>query len=355
MGTIRTNFWKDKRIFLTGHTGFKGSWLSLWLSHLGAKVTGYALPPATTPNLFECANIQQCLEKHIIGDIRSAKDLNRALTRARPQIVVHMAAQPIVLESYKNPVETFSINIMGTVNVLEAVRNCKGIKAVINVTSDKCYENKERLHECREGEPLGGVDPYSSSKACSELVTAAYRNSFFNQKHAASIASARSGNVIGGGDWAPYRLVPDCIRSFLDKKAFVIRNPDAIRPWQHVFEALYGYLLLAEKLYCEGPKYAEAWNFGPKKADAKSAKWVAERLCDKLGPAIFFIIENRPQPHEASSLVLNSSKARKTLGWKPRWNLDQALDKIVEWAKGFEKGQDCKELCLAQIDNYMSG
>jgi CDP-glucose 4,6-dehydratase len=355
MSLLETKFWKGRSVFVTGHTGFKGSWLCLVLSDCGAKVTGYSLSPPTRPSLFECAKVKASLEKHVIGDVRNADRLNQALSKAKPHLVIHMAAQPIVLESYKNPVETFSTNVMGTVNVLEAVRRCRAVKAVINVTSDKCYDNKERLRGYRESEPLGGKDPYSSSKACSELVTAAYRYSFFNDSAAAAIATARSGNVIGGGDWAQHRLVPDCIRAFLGNRTVTIRNPRAIRPWQHVLESLNGYLLLAQKLLCEGEKYAQAWNFGGSESDAGSAQWVVSRLCKKWGGSANFVLERAPQPLEASRLMLDSSRAVKALGWKRRWTLDQALDKTVEWAKGYEKGEDPQRMCCAQIRSFVNG
>lgn len=293
---VEKTFWHNKKIFVTGHTGFKGSWLCLWLTALGAKVTGYALEPPTEPNLYKLCKIDTYIESNI-ADIRNIDSLWNAMSTAQPDIVIHMAAQPIVLESYRHPVATYAVNVMGTVHVLEAVRKCKSVRAVINVTTDKCYENKEWVWGYRENELLGGYDPYSNSKACSELVTSAYRSSFFNPRdyksHGVAIATARAGNVIGGGDWAPGRLVPDCVRALLKGEKIIIRNPGAIRPWQHVLEPLNGYLLLAQRLYEEGPRYAEAWNFGPCDDDVKSVQWIVERLCSKWGNNVSYAIEKK--------------------------------------------------------------
>lgn len=349
------NFWKGKRVFITGHTGFKGHWLCLWLHTLGAEVTGYALNPPTNPNLFELCNIDRLITS-IISDIRDIKSLNEAVRSCHPEIIIHMAAQPLVRESYKNPVETYSINVMGTVNLFEAVRNCKGVKAILNVTTDKCYENKEWYWGYRENEPMGGYDPYANSKACSELVTSAYRNSFFNTKdyhiHGVGLASARSGNVIGGGDWAADRLIPDCIRALLTGEKIIIRNPDAIRPWQHVLEPLSGYLLLAQKLYKDGPGYAEAWNFGPDDTDAKPAEWIVKKMCEKWGQNASYGIDKGIHPHEAHYLKLDCSKAKALLGWYPRWNLEKALDTVIEWTRAYKEHKDVRKLCLKQIEEY---
>jgi len=349
-------FWEGKRVLVTGHTGFKGSWLCLWLNALGAEVTGYALNPPTDPNLFELCGTDK-LVKSIIADVRDADKLQKEMIAAKPEIIIHMAAQPLVRDSYKMPAETYAINVMGTVNLLEAVRKCKSAKSVINVTTDKCYENKEWIWGYRENEPLGGYDPYSNSKACSELVTAAYRNSFFNpgnySLHGVGVASARAGNVIGGGDWGTDRLIPDCVRAILRGERIVIRNPKAIRPWQHVLEPLRGYLLLAQKLYKDGPGHAEAWNFGPDESDAKTVEWVVKKICALWRENASYEIDQEEHPHEASSLKLDCAKARSRLDWQPVWNLDSALDKIVEWTIAYQKGQDVREVCLKQIDEYM--
>ncbi|MFC4599692.1 CDP-glucose 4,6-dehydratase [Cohnella hongkongensis] len=282
-----SSFWENKKVFVTGHTGFKGSWLSLWLSHKGARVTGYSLSPPTSPSLFKLAKVESQIEKSILGNIIDYDRLNSALQEAQPEIVIHMAAQPLVRESYKSPLETYQVNVMGTVNLFEAIRNTESVRAVVNVTTDKCYQNNEWEWGYRENEPLGGYDPYSSSKACSELVTAAYRNSFFPKdlyaSHGVAIASARAGNVIGGGDWATDRLIPDVIRSMLKREKVTIRNPHSIRPWQHVLEPLGGYMLLAELLYEHGTQYGEAWNFGPEDQDVKPVQWIVENLAYKWG------------------------------------------------------------------------
>lgn len=340
---------------MTGHTGFKGSWLCLWLHSLGAEVSGYALEPPTNPSLFELCKIDT-LVKSTIADVRDGEALLKAMLAARSEIVIHMAAQPLVRDSYKMPVETYSINVMGTVHLFDAVRKCPSVKAVINVTTDKCYDNKEWVWGYRETEPLGGFDPYSSSKACSELVTSAYRSSYFNPNdhagHGVGIASARAGNVIGGGDWAPDRLVPDCIGAMLKGDPVVIRNPHAVRPWQHVLEPLSGYLLLAEKLYTEGPPYSEAWNFGPDNTDAKPVEWIVKKLCAKWGGKASYTIEQGTSLHEAHYLKLDSSKARTALNWHPRWGLDRAIDSIVAWTRAYQQNRGLQEVCLEQIDEY---
>ena len=362
MEKINQKFWQDKRVFLTGHTGFKGAWLSLWLSQLGAKVTGYALEPPTDPSLFELCQVKELLSSSIIADIRDRETLHKAVKAALPEIVIHMAAQPLVRESYKSPVETYSINVMGTVNLFEAVKAVNGIKAVINVTSDKCYENPDRGKGRRvrgqgfkEIAALGGHDPYSSSKACSELVTAAYRASFFSpdeyKNHGVALASARAGNVIGGGDWAKDRLVPDFVRAILAEEQIVIRNPRAVRPWQHVLEPLSGYLELAQKLYEEGPKYAEAWNFGPEAKGAKTVEWIVNKLCEKWEGSSCRI-DLRKHPPEAHYLRLDISKAKRRLNWRPKWGLDQALDKVVEWTRAYQQKENLRQVCFKQIEEY---
>jgi CDP-glucose 4,6-dehydratase len=349
LGLSRNQFWLGKKVFITGHTGFKGSWLSLWLNKLGAEVTGYALQPPTLPSLFDITQLSANMNS-IIGDIRDADSLNKAIAASTPDIVIHMAAQPLVRESYNSPVETYATNVMGTVNLLEALRQSQSVKAIVNVTTDKCYENKEWVWGYRENEPLGGLDPYSSSKACSELVTQAYRHSFFH--NGIALASARAGNVIGGGDWATDRLIPDCINALLENKAIRIRNPNSIRPWQHVLEPLNGYISLAEKLYTDGQAYAESWNFGPSEQDAKPVQWIVETLCDKWGETKGFTMDEGEHPHEARYLKLDCSKAKHELQWQPCWNLDTAVDKIVEWSKVYQAQGNIREICLEQISAY---
>ena len=349
-------FWAGKRVFLTGHTGFKGSWLSVWLKDLGAELTGYALSPPTKPSLFEVANVSSGMTS-IIGDIRDPAALTKALCDARPEIVIHMAAQPIVRLSYEQPVETYSTNVMGLVHLFEAVRKSPGVRAVVNVTSDKCYENKEWVWGYRESEPMGGYDPYSSSKGCAELVTAAYRRSFFNPddygNHGIALASARAGKVIGGGDWALDRLIPDIMRAIEAGQPVSIRNPHAIRPWQHVLEPLSGYLTLAEKLYEAGPAFAEGWNFGPAEGDARPVQWIVERLTQMWGEGARWQLDSRSNPvHEAHYLKLDCSKARMALGWNPIWGLEQALSRITDWHKWSLQGCNMYAKTLSQVREY---
>ncbi len=348
-------FWKNKKVFITGHTGFKGSWLSLWLHSMGARVTGYSLAPPTVPNLFETARVGEFV-KTVTGDVRDASLLKKAMLESRPEIVIHMAAQPLVRESYKNPIETYSINVLGTVHFFEAIRACPDVKAVVNVTTDKCYENKGMVLGYHENDPLGGYDPYSNSKACSELVTASFRDSFFNladyAQHGKGVSSARAGNVIGGGDWAADRLVPDCVRAFLSGKTVLVRNPRAVRPWQHVLEPLDGYLLLAQKLYENGRDYSEAWNFGPDETDAQPVEWIVKRMCEVWGKNASYRIDVGDHPHEAHYLRLDCSKAKSRLGWKPRWSLEKSLDMIVAWTLAYSQGKDVRESCLEQIMEY---
>ncbi|WP_394560542.1 CDP-glucose 4,6-dehydratase [Aquipseudomonas alcaligenes] len=342
-------FWNDKRVFLTGHTGFKGSWLALWLSQMGARVHGYALAPATAPSLYTVANVASHLAASTIADIRDATTLHTALKAAQPDVVFHLAAQPLVRYSYHAPVETYAVNVMGTVNLLEAVRNVPGIRSVVNVTTDKCYENRERSEPYSEDEALGGYDPYSSSKACSELVTSAYRRSFM-EGLSVGLASARAGNVIGGGDWADDRLLPDFLRAIDAGKTLMIRYPGAIRPWQHVLEPLSGYLSLAEHLATD-PHFAQGWNFGPHEQDARSVEWIVDRLCSRI-PGARWQREAAHQPHEAGTLKLDSRKAQQQLGWHPRWNLETALDKTVAWHQAWKQGADMHAFSLDQIQEY---
>jgi CDP-glucose 4,6-dehydratase len=355
---METAFWKNRRVFITGHTGFKGSWLCLMFNAFGAKVTGYAQRPPTDPNLFEICSVRS-IAKTVFSDIRDLKTLKKSLISASPEIVIHMAAQPLVRESYANPLETYSTNVMGTANILEGVRDCTSVRAVVIVTSDKCYENKEWIWSYRENEPLGGFDPYSSSKACSEMVAAAYRNSFFNPEayktHRVALASARAGNVIGGGDWAKDRLIPDCIRAVMKKEKIIIRNPKAVRPWQHVFEPLTGYLMLAEKLYRKGPFFGEAWNFGPNDDDTKPVAWIAQKISGQFGaPLALQRTSERNGGHEASTLRLDSTKAQQVLGWHPKWGLERTVDRTMNWYKAYMDGQDMRKISDQQIEEYLS-
>ncbi len=354
---VKSEFWRGKRVFLTGHTGFKGSWLSLWLQSLGAQVAGYALPAPTNPSLFDIARVADGMDS-VIADIRDLTSLHRAMQSAQPEIVIHMAAQPLVRESYRNPVDTYATNVMGTVNLLEAVRHTPGVKAVVNITTDKCYENREWVWGYRENEPMGGYDPYSNSKGCAELVSAAYRSSFFNpgdyERHGVALATVRAGNVIGGGDWAQDRLIPDILSAFEAGTSVHIRNPHSIRPWQHVLEPLRGYLTLAERLFERGAAYAEAWNFGPRDEDAKPVGWIVEQLASLWGPGANWQIDAGEHPHEAHFLKLDISKARSLLDWNPALNLQQALELIVAWTQARQARQDMRQATLSQIQAYQA-
>jgi len=357
LGKVDPGFWKGKRVFLTGHTGFKGGWLSLWLSSMGAKVTGYALAPNTNPSFFDVVGVQSFLEQGHIGDIRDLAILKMSMEQAAPDIIIHMAAQPLVRYSYDNPVETFETNVMGTVNVLEAARTIGSLKAIVVVTTDKCYENQEWIWGYRENEPLGGADPYSSSKACAELVTSAYRQSFFSGNVASSTAvlgSARAGNVIGGGDWSLDRLIPDALAAFEAGKPLVLRNPLATRPWQHVLEPLSGYLMLAQALYESGKPFASAWNFGPGDEGNNTVEQVIDILSSAWGGKTGWQQDPSAQPHEAHLLKLDCSKAHQILRWAPRWKLDQSIEKIVQWHQAFKSGKDMKAVSLEQINSYLS-
>ncbi|HEX7639383.1 MAG TPA: CDP-glucose 4,6-dehydratase [Burkholderiaceae bacterium] len=349
-GNVDAAFWRGKRVFLTGHTGFKGGWLSLWLQRLGAEVQGYALAPEGRHNLFTEARVAQGMAS-AFGDIRDLAGLQGALGAFRPDVVIHMAAQPLVRLSYAQPVETYATNVMGTVHLLEAVRATPGVRAVVNVTTDKCYENREWAWGYREDEPMGGHDPYSNSKGCAELVSSAYRRSFFAQGGPA-LATARAGNVIGGGDWATDRLVPDILRAFERGEPVVIRNPHSTRPWQHVLEPLSGYLVLAQRLWDEGAAFAEGWNLGPRDEDARPVQWIVERLVQQWGGGARWQLDGGQHPHEAHYLKLDISKARARLGWQPRWRLAEALDHIVSWHRAWLAGEDVRALCLEQIDRY---
>ena len=352
------NFWQGKSVFLTGHTGFKGSWLSLWLKNLGAKLIGYSLPPPTDPSLFELVGIADNMVS-IQGDVLNFENLKSAIKKYKPEIVIHMAAQSLVRYSYNHPLETYMTNVIGTANILEAVRQTGGAKAVLIVTSDKCYENNEQVAGYKENDNMGGYDPYSSSKGCAELVTSAFRQSFFPrnnfEKHGTAVASARAGNVIGGGDWAQDRLIPDVVRGILSKQTIKIRNPNAVRPWQHVLEPLGGYLTLVEKLYNNGPQFAEAWNFGPKDSDDKSVAWVVERFLKIWGGNITWLSEEDKTLHEAAYLRLNCNKAQNCLSWEPHWGIENALEKTAEWYKAYKEKQNIQEVAILQIAQYEKG
>ena len=351
MNKVSKNFWKNKKVFITGHTGFKGSWTSIWLSKLECEVFGFSLDPTTSPSLFIEADISSDV-KTFTGDIRNYDLVYEQIKLFNPEIVIHMAAQPLVRESYKNPLETYSTNVMGTANVLEVCRHIDSVRAIVNVTTDKCYENKEWEWPYRENEPLGGHDPYSSSKACSELLSKSYAKSFFNDNNV-FLATARAGNVIGGGDWSTDRLIPDALKAFQDKRELVIRNPESTRPWQHVLEPISGYLCLAEKIYTYGDEYTGAWNFGPNESGIATVMDVVEKLAKKWGGDASWALDNKSHPHEAKNLMLDISKARSKLDWRPLWDLDKALDEIITWHKEWlNNSSEIKNKCLKQIQSY---
>ena len=346
----QTNFWQNKRVIITGHTGFKGTWLSTWLGLLGAKLCGISLAPDTTPSLFELTNMHKRLTSHIV-DVRNYDQVEKIFREFNPEIVIHMAAQPLVRESYKNPSETYSTNVMGTVNVLEACRSCIDLRAIVCVTTDKVYENKEWYWGYRENEAMGGHDPYSSSKGCTELVCSAYRRSFFSENKV-SLATARAGNVIGGGDWSKDRLIPDILRALEKQRVVEIRNPHAIRPWQHVLEPLSGYLDLAKALYCNGERFSGAWNFGPEDSDALSVNKICEKLISSWGSNAEYQIQAGNHPHEAQYLKLDISKVKRELGWRPRWDLHKAIEMIVRWHKAFLNEECVISICEEQIIEF---
>lgn len=345
-----SSFWNGRRVFLTGHTGFKGGWTLMWLHRLGAVVTGYALAPSTGPSLFDLAGAKFLAAAHHVGDIRDGAALRAAMTAAAPEIVIHMAAQPLVRLSYAQPVETFETNVIGTVNLLEAARHIPDVRAVVSVTTDKCYENREWLWSYRENEPLGGHDPYSASKACAEIVTGAYRASFAAQCGIA-IASARAGNVIGGGDWSPDRLLPDSLAAWDEGRITSIRRPRSVRPWQHVLEPVSGYLMLAEALMTRPEEAAAAWNFGPDERDARPVAWIQDRLTELL-PGYRWQRDEDEGVHEAGLLKLDSARARSLLGWGPRWSLDDALRHTVDWHRAWRAGEPMLEVTQRQIEGY---
>jgi len=348
--------WHGKRVFLTGHTGFKGGWLALWLSHLGAEMRGYSLDPTTSPNLFEQARINARIDD-IRGDIRDPETLNRAMSEFAPEVVFHLAAQPLVRLSYADPITTYETNVIGTARVLDAVRRTPSVREVVSITTDKCYENKEWIWGYRETDPLGGYDPYSSSKACAEIVSAAFRQSYFPvekiAEHGVGVATARAGNVIGGGDWSLDRLLPDLIRGFVAGEPVPIRRPNAIRPWQHVLEPLHGYILLAERLLSANKaKFATAYNFGPSEDDAQTVEWIVRRMAKTWGDGASWVLDEEPGVHEAGYLKLDASRARADLGWTPRLHLADALDWLVKWYRAQQAGADMQAFTLGQIVEY---
>lgn len=355
VSNIDKNFWKGKRVLLTGHTGFKGSWLALWLKQLGAELTGFSLPPQTTPNLFELANVS-CEMVSLTGNIHDLENIKSIIKKYKPEIIFHMAAQSLVQYSYKNPVETYMTNVIGTVNLFESVRQAGGAKVVVNITSDKCYENKEKREGYKEDEPMGGYDPYSSSKGCAELITAAYRRSFFSpgrfNDHKTAISSVRAGNVIGGGDWSQDRLIPDIVRGIIDKRTIKIRHPHATRPWQYVLEPLSGYLILAQKMWNDGIAFSDSWNFGPDEKDEREVEWIVQNFEKKWQEKINWTIEEDSKFHEAHYLRLDSAKARTKIGWSPVWKINTALEKTVEWYKIFVNAGNIKDITISQIENY---
>lgn len=350
---IVSNFWSGKKVLVTGHSGFKGSWLCLWLEQMGAEVYGFSLPRDDSNKMFDLCKVDGCVSS-VWGDVRDLALLHKMFKEVQPEIVFHMAAQPLVRASYDNPVDTYSTNIMGTVNLLEAVRREDCVRAVVNVTTDKCYENREWVWGYRENDPMGGYDPYSSSKGCSELVTAAYRKSFFSREGSAAVATARAGNVIGGGDWASDRLIPDILSAFRKGASVEIRNPSATRPWQHVLEPLSGYLLLAQELYAQNSQVADAWNFGPTEEGVRPVSFLADFLVSNWPGEVSWHQSTESQPHEATLLKLDISKAQSILKWNPTFTLEKTLDTILSWERAFGKGLDLKEEALAQINEFLS-
>jgi CDP-glucose 4,6-dehydratase len=351
-GSVDPTFWRERCVLVTGHTGFKGAWLSLWLQSLGARVTGLSLEqPPTQPSLYELARVGEGMADSIVCDIRDPSALTGALVKARPEIVIHMAAQPLVRRSFAVPRETYETNVMGTVNLLEAVRACEGVRAVVNVTSDKCYENRESALGHREGDPLGGHDPYSSSKAAAELVTSAYRRSFFSDPNGPRLASARAGNVIGGGDWGEDRLIPDIVRAAVSGEGMRLRYPQAVRPWQHVLSPLSGYLVLAEALF-ESPECARAWNFGPDQGDARTVEWIVQRFSELWPGGLSWSVDDAHHPQETHHLALDSSQAREQLGWEPVMSLEEGLASTIAWFQALIEGGDMRAITLAQLPRH---
>ncbi len=354
---MRPEFWKGKRVFVTGHTGFKGSWLSLWLQSMGTNLTGYALAPRPEINMFDTTRVASGMHS-IIGDIRDYGALSTAMMNAQPEIVLHLAAQPLVVQSFKDPVETYSTNVMGTVYVLEAVRSIPSVRAVVVITTDKCYENREWVWGYRETDNLGGYDPYSNSKACVELVCSAYRSSYFNLSDnsisGARLATARAGNVIGGGDWSENRILPDLIRAFATGTTANVRNPMAVRPWQHVLDPLYGYLMLAEQLFENGADVSDAWNFGPASNDCRTVGWIADQLAYEWGDGANWSNQGSLPFHETNFLSLDCRKAELRLGWKPKWDIEKSLREVVSWYRAFLSGGDMRDLTMSQLRQFNS-
>ena len=349
---VDPSFWRDRRVFVTGHTGFKGTWLSLWLETMGARVTGLASAVPTEPSLYELARVGDGLIANVRADVRDWEAVSSALAAAEPEVVIHMAAQPFVRRSFRDPRGTYETNVMGTVNVLEAVRSTAGVLAVVNVTSDKCYDNREQGRPFVENDHKGGHDPYSSSKGCSELVVDAYLRSFFDpDPEGPRLGSGRAGNVIGGGDWGEDRLISDVMRAALHGESISIRNPEAVRPWQHVLGPLSGYLELAQAL-ARSPEYQGGWNFGPPSEDLRSVRWIAERVRERWDGELQWEVDPGPHPHETQYLALDSTKARERLGWEPAWDLGETLDSTVAWYAALREGSDMRETTLAQIASY---
>ena len=353
---VQASFWTKKKVFLTGHTGFKGGWLSLWLSSMGAEVTGFARTPATALSIFDAISVEKIINKSIIADICDREALHTAIADSQPDIVIHMAAQPLVRYSYANPIETFETNVMGTVHLLDSLRDVRTVRAAVVVTTDKCYENKERLEGYSEEEPMGGYDPYSSSKGCAELVVSAYQRSYFDAQtysaHGLALASARAGNVIGGGDWSSDRLIPDAIGAFQEGRPLIIRNPQAVRPWQHVLEPLSGYLILAQNLFEKGSQYNGGWNFGPRDIDARPVSQVIDLFAKTWGNSARWEHDGSKQPHEAHFLKLDCSKALQQLNWRPKWGLETALNATAKWYQAFENEKNMHDFTLSQIADY---
>ena len=353
---LTTSFWKNKRVLVTGHTGFKGTWLSFWLIRLGANVKGISLPPETDPNMFDLVINKGDMDS-AFGDIRDLDYLKKAIADFKPEIIIHMAAQAIVRESYENPIETFNTNVMGTANVLESARYADTLGAVLCITSDKCYENREWHWKYREIDPVGGHDPYSASKGCAELVASSYRNSFFPKdnysNHGVGIATARAGNVIGGGDWSRDRLIPDCVRAFSKNEDVLIRNPKAVRPWQFILDLLYGYMILTEQLFKDGETFSGSWNFGPVEDNEKPVGFILDEMKNLWGEDASWKLDEGSNPHEASYLKLDSSKARRELGWAPALHLQQSLAYVTEWYKSFYAGENTAEVTEQQLSSYM--
>jgi CDP-glucose 4,6-dehydratase len=347
--TMDTHFWSGKKVFLTGHTGFKGGWLSLWLSSMGAITKGYGLRPETQNNFFEIASVNELVDSEI-NDIRDYSSLSASIYKFRPEIIFHMAAQPLVRRSYKNPLETYQVNVMGTANLLEAARQCDSVRSIVNITTDKCYQNNEWIWGYKETDPMGGIDPYSCSKGCSELVTASFRDSFLLGSNI-GIASARAGNVIGGGDWAVDRLIPDVLASFDKGIPVIIRNKEAIRPWQHVLEPLSGYLKLAQSLFKDPEKFSEGWNFGPYEHSVKTVGWILDYLTE-LWPGVGWKLDKGKNPHEALSLKLDISKSCALLEWSPKLSIESTLHKIIEWHMAWREGGNMRDISLKEIKSF---